>query len=185
MIEFAYTITSESVDKTLTGFQGALAEQEAALAAIADDFREMMAQQFATAGRAEGTPWPPLSTPGGADIAPSAMSARRKPQTRHKAARSAPPTRWHPLLVRTGALLRSLSEAGAAGHVEEIEGCWLTLGTRLPYARYHQSGTRHLPARPLIVLSGARRERWTEIVRNEIEQKALLLGAKELAGEEG
>jgi phage gpG-like protein len=162
MIEFTYTLNSEPVENALAGFQESLADQQPALAAIADDFREMIAQQFASEGRAEGTPWPPL--------APATLRRRRG---------------LTPILYQTGALLRSLSEPGATGHVEEIEDYSLTLGSRLPYAVFHQTGTRRLPARPIIVLSGARSERWTEIVRREIEQKAMLLGAKELAGEEG
>jgi hypothetical protein len=37
-----------------------------------------------------------------------------------------------------------------------------------------------MPARPIIVLSGTRAERWTELVRRSLEEKALLLGSKEL-----
>jgi phage gpG-like protein len=157
MIEFTYAVNSEPVENALATFQESLAEQSPALRRIADDFREMMAQQFASEGQAEGTPW--------AERAPSTLRRRRAGTS---------------ILYETGALLRSLTEPGAAGHVEELEGYSLTLGSRLPYARYHQTGTRRMPARPLIVLSGTRAERWTEIVRQEIEQKALLLGAKEL-----
>ena len=162
LLAFTYADNSEAVDKVLAGFQDALADQAPALARVADDFREMIGQQFASEGRAEGTPWPELSP---------ATLRRRRART--------------PILYKTGALLRSLAEPGAAGHVEELEGYSLTLGSRLPYALYHHTGTRRLPARPIIVLSGARSERWTEMVRREIEQKALLLGAKELAGKEG
>ena len=85
-----------------------------------------------------------------------------------------------PLQVRTGALRDSLTTPGAAGGVEELDGGSLTLGTRLPYSMFHQLGTRRMPARPLIVLSDERSQRWTEIVQNAIEEKAVLLGAKEL-----
>jgi hypothetical protein len=119
----------------------------------------MMARQFASEGRAEGTPWPELSP---------ATLRRQRART--------------PILYKTGALLRSLGEPGAAGHVEELEGYSLTLGSRLPYALYHQTGTRRLPARPIIVLSGARSERWTEIVRQQIAEKTLLLGPLQLGG---
>jgi phage gpG-like protein len=136
-----------------------VADQAPALARVADDFREMMARQFASEGRAEGTPWPELSP---------ATLRRQRART--------------PILYKTGALLRSLAEPGAAGHVEELEGYSLTLGSRLPYALYHQTGTRRLPARPIIVLSGARSERWTEIVRQQIAEKTLLLGPLQLGG---
>ena len=161
MIEFTYALNSEPVENALAAFQESLAEQSPALTRLADDFREMMAQQFATEGRAEGTPW--------AELAPSTLRRRRAGTS---------------ILYETGALFRSLAERGAAGHVEELEGYSLTLGSRLPYARYHQTGTRRLPVRPLIVLSGARAERWIEIVRRGIEEKALLFGAKDLGGKE-
>jgi phage gpG-like protein len=157
MIQFTYAVNSEPVENALATFEESLAEQSPALRRIADDFREMIAQQFATEGRAEGTPW--------AELAPSTLRRRR--------ARTS-------ILYETGALLRSLTEPGAAGHVEELEGYSLTLGSQLPYAGYHQSGTRRMPARPIIVLSGTRAERWAEIVRQQIAGKTLLLGAKEL-----
>ena len=159
MIEFTYALNPESVEKALAGFQESLADQAPALARVADDFREMIGQQFTSEGRAEGTPWPELSP---------ATLRRQHAST--------------PILYKTGALLRSLREHGAAGHVEELEGYSLTLGSRLPYALYHQTGTRRLPARPIIVLSGARSERWTEIVRQQIAEKALLLGPMQLGG---
>ena len=162
MIQFTYTLNSEPVENALAAFGESLADQAPALASVADDFREMIAQQFASEGRAEGTPWPELSP---------ATLRRRHAST--------------PILYKTGALLRSLREPGAAGHVEELEGYSLTLGSRLPYAVYHQTGTRRLPARPIIVLSGARSERWAEIVRQQIAEKTLLLGPMQLGGKEG
>ena len=159
MIQFTYAVNSEPVENALATFEESLAEQSPALMRIADDFREMMAQQFASEGQAEGTPW--------AELAPSTLRRRR--------ARTS-------ILYQTGALLRSLTGPGAAGHVEELEGYSITLGSRLPYASYHQSGTRRMPARPIIVLSGARAERWTEILRSAIEEKIALLGARELRG---
>jgi phage gpG-like protein len=157
MIQFTYAVNSEPVENALATFAESLAEQSPALMSIADDFREMIAQQFASEGQAEGTPW--------AGLAPSTLRRRRASTS---------------ILYETGALLRSLTEPGAAGHVEELEGYSITLGSQLPYASYHQTGTRRMPARPIIVLSGTRAERWTELVRQHVEAKTLLLGAKEL-----
>jgi phage gpG-like protein len=159
MIQFTYALNSKPVENALATFEESLADQSPALGAIADDFRVMIAQQFATEGRAEGTPW--------AELTASTLRRRRASAS---------------ILYETGALLRSLTEPGAAGHVEELEGYSLTLGSQLPYAGYHQSGTRRMPARPIIVLSGTRAERWTEMVRSAIEEKTALLGVKELRG---
>jgi len=157
MITFTYTDNSDQVDKALANFQASFADQAPALQAIADDFRALIARQFSTEGRAEGTPWPP-----------------RKSRARVGAVREPP------LLIRTGALRDSLIGPSAPGHVEELEAQSLTLGSRLPYALFHQLGTRRMPARPLIVLSGERTERWIEIIRSGIEERAVLLGESQL-----
>jgi len=160
MITFTYADNSEDVTKSLAAFQDVLADQAPALREIADDFREMLAQQFASEGRAQGTPW-------AGRVGPTLASAR--------------PGQAPALLVRTGALRDSLISPGS-GHVEEMDGRSLTLGTRLPYAMFHQLGTRHMPARPIIVLSEERSQRWAEVVRTAIEDKTVLLGKQELGG---
>jgi phage gpG-like protein len=169
MISFSYADNSEAVGKALEAFQGALADNTPALREIADDFREMVAQQFASEGRAGGTPWAPLGRAGFASPSPRGMPAPPRAQ------------RAAPLLVRTGALRDSLTGRGA-GSVEEMDATTLTLGSRLPYAIFHQRGTRHMPARPVIVLTDERRTQWTGIVRGAIEEKTVLLGAKQLEG---
>lgn len=177
MIEFTTTVNSQPVERALETFQESLADSSPALARIADDFREMIAEQFASEGRASGTPW--------AELAPS--TARR------------PRRAGSTLLYSTGTLLRSLRDPRAVGHVEELDGQSLVVGSRLPYALYHQTGTgrgfgraqlpagppqgRALPMRPIIVLSGAREDRWVEIVRRQLEERTFLLGANELGGE--
>ncbi len=158
MIDFTCTINSQPVDKALANFQASLADQSPALQRVADDFREMIARQFASEGRAEGTLW--------ATLAPSTLRRRRDRAT--------------PILQSSGALLRSFTIRGAAGHVERLEEHSLAIGTSLPYALFHQTGTQRMPARPIIVLSGARSERWVEMVRGGIEERALVLGTKEL-----
>ena len=183
MIQFSYDINSDQVERTLAGFQDALADNAPALREIADDFREMVAQQFASEGRAGGTPWPPRHHPS----VPSSLRRGTAPPLfpsslrRGSAKRGGVKGNTSPLLVRTGALRDSLIGLGAA-HVEEMDERSLTLGSRLPYAIFHQLGTRHMPARPIIVLSEARSNKWTEIVRRAIEDKAVLLGSKELGG---
>lgn len=179
MMEFQGSIESDNLERALENFQASLADNSAALAAIADDLREMVGQQFATEGRAGGTPW--------AELAPSTLRRSRR--------------RRAGILYSTGALLGSFGVLGAPGHVEELDRQSLLFGSRLPYALFHQTGTgigfgqtqlpvsrgrkpsgrgRALPMRPLIVMTEARAEQWVEIVRSHIEAKSLLLGAKEL-----
>ncbi|MBZ5545368.1 MAG: phage virion morphogenesis protein [Acidobacteriia bacterium] len=175
MITFTYTDNSEAVDKALANFQSSLADQAPALQALADDFRAMIAEQFASEGRAEGTPWAPRKSPRvGAGLAPPSATLASP----FLSAGQAPP-----LLVRTGALRDSLIGPSAPGHIEETDEASLTIGSRLPYAMFHQLGTRRMPARPMIVLTDARAERWLQIVQQQINEKILALGAKELGGE--
>lgn len=55
-----------------------------------------------------------------------------------------------PILVRTGTLKRSLTVIGTTGSesIRESDEMSLTLGSRVPYAIYHQRGTSRMPARP-------------------------------------
>ena len=183
-MNFTTSISSENVERALENFQASLADNSPALARIADDLREMITEQFASEGRAGGTPW--------AELAPSSRRGDRGPRAG--------------ILYSTGALLGSLRDPGAAGHLEELDNQSLLFGSRLPYALFHQTGTgvgfgqselpvrarkdrnlpgpgrgRALPMRPLIVMTDGRAERWIEIVRAQIEEKSLLLGAQELA----
>lgn len=174
-MRFNYELNSEPVTKALESFEASLADNSPALKLIADDFREMITEQFATEGRAGGTPW--------AALAPSSARGRRAGST---------------ILNSTGALLASFTDSGAAGHFEEADGESITLGSRLSYAMFHQTGAgrgagqsslapsrgqgRGLPARPIIVLSDERTGRWVEILAQSLHDKAVLLGGKELGG---
>ncbi|HEV2349019.1 MAG TPA: phage virion morphogenesis protein [Terriglobia bacterium] len=174
-MQFTFDMNSGPVEQALESIESSLADNSAAFLQIADDFREMVAEQFAPEGAAGGTPW--------AALAPSTLRRRR--------AGSGP-------LNSTGALLASLIDAGSAGHVEEADGQTLTLGSNLPYAMYHQTGTgrgfgqpniasgrglgRGMPMRPILILSDDRVGRWAELVGRSLEQKALVLGANEMGG---
>jgi phage gpG-like protein len=158
MNDFQVSINSDTLDQTLENFQASLADNSPALAAVADDLREMIAEQFATEGAASGTPWAPL--------APSTLRKRRGGS----------------ILNATGALLSSLTDAGTPGHVEDIGGQQLLFGSSVPYAIFHQTGTRRMPARPIVALSADGTERWLGIVGDAIREKTVLLGTYELGG---
>lgn len=174
-MQFTYNANSEPVEQALESFQNSLADNAPALKLIADDFREMIREQFASEGAAGGTPW--------AELAPSTLRARR--------GRSG-------ILNSTGALLASLTDADSAGHVEETDGQLLSIGSSLPYAMFHQTGAgrgfglssmlsgrglgRGLPMRPIIVLSDDRSAAWVGMVGQSLSEKALVLGGNELGG---
>mgnify|MGYP001558528499 CR=1 FL=1 len=91
--------------------------------------RGAVGEQFGTTGRRGGSEWVKLSP-------------------KYKAWKD-----WHypgrPILVRTGDLKQSLVEFGG-NHIFRAERTSMTFGSRIPYAGYHQSGTRTMPSRPPI-----------------------------------
>src|SRR4051794_23528439 len=73
--------------------------------------------------------------PGWAPLAPSTVLSR--------AALGYPPG---PILHRSGRMRRSLT--GGAESTTDIDGTTLRLGSSVPYAEFHQTGTANMPARP-------------------------------------
>jgi len=57
----------------------------------------------------------------------------------------------HPILVRTGALKRSLVQKGGQ-HILKKHRKYIEWGTKIPYAFYHQRGTKKMPARKMLLI---------------------------------
>ena len=62
----------------------------------------------------------------------------------------------HPILVRTGDLMTSTTVRGAPNNVFEVGPNSLVLGTTDVKAKYHQFGTRNMPARKVVGISAQR-----------------------------
>lgn len=94
----------------------------------------------------DGVRWAPLK--------PATLAARAR--ARGKAAAGAGKA---DVLRDTGRLLRSLTPGvdgvarGPDQVVRTLPGA-VVVGTNVPYAEYHQTGTRHLPARPVLPRNG-------------------------------
>lgn len=111
---------------------------------IARDFHETVEQkQFATEGAYGAGGWAPLS-PGYA-----AWKGKNYPGM--------------PILQLTGRLMESLT-GKTSDTIEEIGRQDFRLGTKAPYAIYHQKGTGRMPARPIIKLTEDDKRRWTKII---------------------
>lgn len=67
------------------------------------------------------------------------------------------------ILMRTGALLSSYVDQGDPDHIEAYRGDTVSIGSTLPYADSHQTGSWRMPARPLTI---------TQRGLNEITQEA-------------
>lgn len=135
--------------RRFTRFISDLADLSPAFEDMADSFRRFMAEGFDSEGAATGDRWTPLST------AYAAWKARRYP--------------GKAILQREGILLESLT--GGAGEIRVITDRHLAVGTAVPYALYHQYGTRTgLPARPVIRLSEDMKRDWMRIMHRYLAQ---------------
>lgn len=114
--------------------------------AITALYRQMMSEQFESQGSRGGRRWVPLS-----------------PAYKRWKDIVAP---GQPILVLSGKMKASL--VGRTGDtIEQFRPASLTLGTRIRYAGYHQTGTRRMPARPPIVLRPRDVRAMTDVIVNQ------------------
>ena len=72
------------------------------------------------------------------------------------------------ILVRTGRLRDSLTERSHADAVFQPRALGASLGTRVPYAGYHQTGTSRMPAREPIRITEVQARRWMRLIQKFI-----------------
>jgi phage gpG-like protein len=175
MMQFDGSINSEGLENSLNLLQAQLVDLSPSMGLIAEDFRQMVAEQFASAGAAGGTPW--------AALAPSTIKRKRG---------------GGGILQDTGALFNSLTDPESPDHVETIDKQSLTIGTDLPYATFHQTGAgwgfgqsslppaprrgHGVPMRPLLVLTADRENEWIGFVAQQLQSRSPALGVAELGG---
>jgi phage gpG-like protein len=87
--------------------------------------------------------------------------------------------RKHPdrgILRRTDRLFTSLTRkhSGDATFIVRRDG--FTRGTKVPYAKYHQSGTRKMPARPIYDFRENHARRMRSVLREQLQAYAVSLG---------
>ena len=173
MIRLDGSINSQAIENGLSVLQAQLGDFSPSMALMAEDFRQMVAEQFASAGAAGGTPW--------AALAPSTVKRKRG---------------GGGILQNTGALLDSLTDPEAPDHVEAIDNLSLAVGTDLPYATFQQTGAgwgfgqsslppapRHghgVPMRPLLVLTADRQGRWVGFVAQQIQSQSSFLSVSQV-----
>lgn len=87
-----------------------------------------------------------------------------------------------PILVRTGRLRDSLSQrGGTADTISRVGKITMVLGTRVPYGRFHQTGTEKMPMRKILFIGPEGRdngdgtrgklERWLAILEAEVQRQ--------------
>jgi len=132
----------EQVRRSFSRFAEDVQDASEAFEEIAKDFKELEAQQFDSEGATGSGGWKPLSS--------SYASWKAK---------------WYPgakLLVLSGLMKESLAGENP-WTIKEVSPLSMRLGTRIPYAFHHQTGTSRMLARPLIQLTEADKTRWTKI----------------------
>lgn len=73
-----------------------------------------------------------------------------------------------PILIKTGDLKRSATSGGAKGNVQTIGPREATTGTTIPYAGFHDKGTKKMAARPFIDVSGAAIDTMEDVIGDYI-----------------
>lgn len=127
------------------------------------------AQQFASEGAYLGPQIAPLWKP----LAPSTVRDRLAKGFGGE----------HPILQRTGQLLGSVSERGAAGNIFEVSDNGIRAGTAYPIAKFHQYGTTRMPQRKMIGLRWATRSQILRILGDYVRQQARDAGLPMNGGE--
>ena len=136
----------EQVARVLDGVEYRAQDMRPIWQILAEDFYQVEEEQFATEGGFSGG-WAELSE-------------------RYKVWKEAHyPGR--PILVLTGALREAITSPNARGSIYDLQRDYMMVGVSrevLPYAVYHQTGTRHMPARPPIALPESTKERWVAAI---------------------
>tara|TARA_Y100000310_G_scaffold296063_1_gene328006 strand:- start:291 stop:800 length:510 start_codon:yes stop_codon:yes gene_type:complete len=116
---------------------------------IADDFYRNEREMFARSGAVGGgfRRWKPVN----------ATYARRKAEQGFGSK----------ILVRTGRLRSSLTSRGGDNHLK-IGKLQMSIGTTVPYAKYHEHGTRKMPKRSILRIPKKTRAHWVRIIQRHI-----------------
>ena len=142
-VGFVFEIEGERlIDRRLSRFGENITDLRPFWTEIFDDLNKLTGQQFKGEGsRSRG--WAPLS------LAYSAWKAT------HGGGR---------ILELTGRLRASLAEQ-TADSIRESRAMEMRFGTRVPYAGFHQTGTRRMPRRRPIDINEGDRRRWMKFLQ--------------------
>lgn len=141
----------EGFYKALDQVEREVSDWRAAWAECEKLFYQIEAQQFGSEGSRGGSKWVPLSA-----------KYKRWKELKYPG---------RPILVRTGEMKASLLGSGGNA-IRDLTEDSLTLGSRLPYAKYHQRGGGRLPQRPPIVVTPSDIGQFTRRMLNHMKTVA-------------
>lgn len=159
------TVTVEGADKLAAAFKtvekGLDFRTLGTWDAVTSEFRKIEKEQFAGEGIGPSGKWKALS----------AAYAKRKIK------------KWGstPILQASGRLVKSLT-GNSSDSVVEKTADELTIGTTVPYAGYHQRGTKTMPSRPPVDLSEQHTDRLGKVITRKMKQ---LVANARLADKQG
>lgn len=84
------------------------------------------------------------------------------------------------ILVADGSLRASLTFDNARGAIRDVRRTGMRFGTSLPYAKFHQTGTRYMPERRPLVTNQALYERLAQNMAEHVTDGGALQGARRL-----
>jgi phage gpG-like protein len=138
----------KQVERELLRLSDAAMDMRPAGARFMEYMRSVERQQFDSEGRTGSGGWAPL-----------------KPRTAaQKAARGLDPR----ILRAHDELRKSLTNKGHPNHIEQISADEFFFATRDPKAKFHQGGTRKMPARRVIDLAERNRRKIVKIVQEHL-----------------
>lgn len=79
----------------------------------------------------------------------------------------------HPLLIKTGKMFRAATNPADGGHLYRETSTELVvgiLGSAVPYAIYHHTGTRKMPSRRVIYVHRTTEQRMYEQFEDEVDR---------------
>lgn len=152
MLRFRITVEGEQqLDRQFTRFTALVDDLRPLWPGVITDFRAIEKEQFSGQGIGDGGRWQPLSA------AYAKWKAKAYP--------------GKTILRRTDRLYNSLT-GNTADSITDAQPQSLTIGTRVIYGRYHQTGTRRLVQRKAIDLNEQQRTR----LMKTIQKRLLTLG---------
>lgn len=162
MLRFTIDVAGErQMDRGIARFADGVSDYRQIWPIIYDDFLAEVKAQFESEGSHGGAQWAPLTD---------------NPEGKGYASWKAAHYPGKPILVREGDLKRSLTEKGAPGAVFHSTPRALVMGTDVPYAIFHQTGTRKMAARPEVRLTEKFKREAMRVIQEFLVQRATELG---------
>jgi hypothetical protein len=148
-MRFVFEVAGEKqINRDLLRVGERAADMRPAFAAIVDFWRSETQLQFASQGGHASGGWKPLK--------PSTVAEKARRHLRPE------------ILRATDGLFSSLTQKGDPNELLEMTASEVDWGSRLPYARYHQTGTSKMPRRRPIEFTETTRRNTIKILQRHL-----------------